>query len=278
MRDVPGTMRQKKTGENRFARFKALHHAAEPLLLPNAWDYASAAALEAAGFAAVGTTSLGVAVAAGKPDAQAAALEETIALAGVLARLPCPVTVDLEAGFGDPAETADLAARLAALGIAGVNIEDGRPDGSLSDPERLRATVRAVKERVPDLFVNARTDAFWLSAPHPLEAAITRIRAYAEAGADGVFVPAIVSDEHIAAVVGAVDVPVNVLFLPDHHTVSGLASLGVRRISMGSLLFRAALAAVLRTANAVRTGEEITEKIPGYAEVNDLAAPLESRP
>lgn len=270
MRDLPDAVPPGRP--KRFARFKALHHAEEPLVLPNAWDYASAAALMGAGFPAVGTTSLGMAAAAGKPDAHAATLKETIALAETLAPLPCLVTIDLEAGFGGPAEAADLAARLAASGVVGVNIEDGRPDGSLSAPSQLGETIQAVKDRVPELFVNARTDAFWLSAPDPLGTALDRVRVYEEAGADGVFVPAIASDEDISAVVGAVDVPVNVLFLPEHHTVAGLAALGVRRVSMGSLLFRASLAAVLRTAEAVRSGEEITEKIPSYAEANALAS------
>jgi 2-methylisocitrate lyase-like PEP mutase family enzyme len=269
MTDLPSTARPENSG---FARFKALHRAEEPLVLPNAWDYASAAALVAAEFTAVGTTSLGVAVAAGRPDARAATLAETLALAETLSPLPCLLTVDMEAGFGGPTEAADVAERLAAAGAVGVNIEDGRPDGSLAPPAQLVATIRAVKERVPDLFVNARTDTFWLSAPHPVETALERARAYADAGADGVFVPAITSERDIAAVVGAVDVPVNVLFLPDHHTVAGLASLGVRRISMGSLLFRAALAAAVRTAEAVRDGGRLDAGIPGYADVNALAS------
>ncbi len=264
--------------ENAFTLFKALHHAETPLVLPNAWDHASAAVFAAAGFPAVGTTSLGVAASAGVPDARAAALAETLALAGRLAALPCPVTVDLEAGYGGPEETAALAARLAALGIAGVNLEDGRHDGTLSATSVLRATIRAVKERVPGLFVNARTDAFWVRAPHPLETALARTDAYAEAGADGVFVPAMTEADDIAAVVAAVDVPLNVLFTPGRHTVAGLAALGVRRISMGSLPFRAALAAALGTAEAVRDGTGVPEGIPGYGEVDALATSRTAAP
>ncbi|TDD34963.1 isocitrate lyase/phosphoenolpyruvate mutase family protein [Actinomadura sp. KC06] len=253
------------------ALFRALHQGPEPLVLPNAWDFASAAALVAAGFPAIGTTSLGVAAAAGKPDAEAATLGETMALAGSLARLPCPVTVDIEAGFGAPAEAADLAARLAGLGIAGINIEDGRPGRALADPAVLCESIEAIKGRVPELFVNARTDAFWLGLPAALDEALARVRMYEGAGADGVFVPKIAAKEDIAAVVAAVDVPVNVLFLPNGLAVGELAALGVRRISTGSLLFRAAIAAGVSAAEAVRDGARIGDGIPGYEEVNDLA-------
>src|SRR3954451_13406582 len=110
-----------------MSAFAALHRPGDPLLLPNAWDAASGAALAAAGFAAIGTTSLGVAAAAGKPDASGAAWAETVAVARTLARLDCHVTVDLEHGFSDdPAQVAEHAAQL--TGIAGVNLEDRHGD------------------------------------------------------------------------------------------------------------------------------------------------------
>lgn len=259
---------------DRFAEFRALHNATQPLLLPNAWDYASAAALADAGFAAVGTTSLGVAAAAGKPDAQAATLKETLALAESITGLPCPVSVDLEAGFGGgPAQVADLAEQLAEIGVAGINIEDGRSDGTLADLTVQRELISTIKARVPRLFVNARTDAFWLGTPQPLTEALTRTAAFADAGADGVFVPGIAADADIAAITAKISVPLNVLFMPGHHTVEGLTALGVRRISMGSLLFRAALHATVRTALAVRDGTPITADLPTYTEIMALITP-----
>jgi 2-methylisocitrate lyase-like PEP mutase family enzyme len=207
---------------DRFAEFRALHHATEPLLFPNAWDYASAAALADAGFAAVGTTSLGVAAAAGKPDTEAATLQETLALARSITGLPCPVSVDVEAGFGGgPAQVADLAEQLAELGVAGVNIEDGRPDGTLADLMAQRELISAVKARVPHLFVNARTDAFWLGTPEPLTEALTRTAAFADAGADGVFVPGTAADADIAAITAKIGVPLNVLFMPGRQHTGG---------------------------------------------------------
>ncbi|WP_067830411.1 isocitrate lyase/PEP mutase family protein [Actinomadura kijaniata] len=248
---------------DRCAQFRSLHHADTPLLLPNAWDHASAALLLAAGFEAVGTTSLGVAAAAGKPDASSATLAETLALAATLAPLPCPVTVDIEGGFGD---VAHLAGRLAALGVAGVNIEDGRPDGTLAEPAELQHAIRVIKETAPDLFVNARTDAFWLDTPDPLAAALDRAALYRDAGADGVFVPGVAEPADIAELT-ALGVPVNVLFLPGRHTVAELGDLGVRRVSTGSLLYRAALAAGVATARAVRDDGEIPTGIPSYEDL-----------
>ena len=255
--------------------FHALHHADRPLLLPNAWDFASAAALAAAGFAAIGTTSLGVAAANGLPDAAGLARDETLELARRLVRLPCPVTVDIEAGFSaDPGEVSDLVAELAELGVAGINLEDGRGD-HLAAPATQLALVRAVKRRAPEVFLNARTDTYWLGVDASVPATLDRVRRYADAGADGVFVPGLAREEDIAAVTAAVPVPVNVLHLPDLG-LDRLAELGVRRVSTGSLLFRAALNAAVTTAVAVREGGPLPANIPGYAEVDALSRQIES--
>ncbi len=252
------------------AAFRALHHADQPLLLPNAWDYASAAALAAAGFAAIGTTSLGVAAAHGLPDAQGQGREETVTLARRLGRLSCLVTVDVEAGFSDdPAEVADLAAKLAATGAVGINLEDGRPGGKLADTGRQADLISAVKTRVPDLFLNARIDTHWLADdPPPLAHTLARAERYLGAGADGIFVPGL-DEEHIGALVTAVPAPVNILYSRG-HTLDRLTELGVRRISTGSLLFRAALHAAVTTAQAIRKDEPIRDDVPSYAETQRL--------
>ncbi|MGW1075154.1 isocitrate lyase/PEP mutase family protein [Streptomyces sp. NPDC002537] len=250
--------------------FHALHHADRPLLLPNAWDFASAAALAAAGFAAVGTTSLGVAAANGLPDAAGLARGETVALARRLVRLPCSVTIDIEGGFStDPGEVGDLVSELADLGVAGINLEDGRGD-RLADPATQVALIREVKRRVPEMFLNARADTYWTGVDASVPATLDRTRRYVDAGADGIFVPGLVRAEDIAAVTAAVPVPVNVLHLPALG-LDRLAELGVRRVSTGSLLFRAALNATVATAVAVREGEPLPAGIPSYAEVDALS-------
>ncbi|MGW7195644.1 isocitrate lyase/PEP mutase family protein [Streptomyces chryseus] len=251
--------------------FHALHHADRPLLLPNAWDFASAATLAAAGFDAIGTTSLGVAAANGLPDAAGLARDETVALARRLVRLPCPVTVDIEAGFSaDPGDVGDLVSELADIGVAGINLEDGR-GARLADPTTQVALIRAVKRRAPETFLNARADTYWLGVDATVPATLDRARQYVDAGADGIFVPGLVREEDIAAVTAALPVPVNVLHLPALG-LNRLADLGVRRVSTGSLLFRAALHATVTTALAVREGEPLPAGIPDYAEVDALSS------
>jgi 2-methylisocitrate lyase-like PEP mutase family enzyme len=243
--------------------FAALHVPGDPLVLPNAWDFASAAALVAAGFEALGTTSLGVAAAAGKRDGVGAAWEETRALAARLGRLGVHVTVDLEHGFGeDPRAVAERVAELE--GIAGVNLEDRH-----GPPEHLAALVAAVKERVPALFVNARTDTHWLREGD-LEDALDRCDAYVAAGADGVFVPGLPLSD-VSTVTAEIDAPVNVLFAPG-PAVAELAARGVARISTGSLLFRAALQTAVAAAAAIRAGDDLRHaRLPSYEAVDELA-------
>jgi len=252
-----------------FDEFRALHRPGDPLVLPNAWDFASAASLVGAGFRAIGTTSLGVAAAAGLPDAQGRTRAETYALVRRLSRLDCLVTVDVEGGFSDhPEDVARLAFDVASAGAVGVNIEDGRPDGGLANVGRQRELIRAMKRRVPHLFVNARTDTFWLSPDDPdIDETIARVSAYRDAGADGVFVPGLAAPEDIGRIVAATDAPLNVLFLAGRLTVPALAELGVARISTGSLLFRAALRATVDTALAVARGDDAPPGAPSYADV-----------
>ncbi|MDH6229320.1 isocitrate lyase/phosphoenolpyruvate mutase family protein [Streptomyces sp. MJP52] len=255
--------------------FARLHDQVAPLLLPNAWDYASAAVLAAQGFEAIGTTSLGVAAAAGLPDGAAATAEETLALARRLGQGSFLFTVDMEGGFSDdPQEVAELAGRLYDAGAAGVNLEDGRPDGTLAPVELHAAKIAAVKAAVPALFVNARTDTYWLGCRG--EETGARAAVYEQAGADGVFVPGLSDPDRIAALVATLTVPLNILYAPAGPTVTELAALGVRRISLGSLLYRNALAAAAATASAVRDGLPVEGAALSYAEVQALGAPRRS--
>lgn len=232
------------------AAFRDLHHADEPLLLPNAWDVASASVLVQQGFAAVGTTSLGVAAAHGRPDAAGATRHETLALARSLVGLSVPISVDIEAGFGE--SPVALAQELNAIGIAGVNIEDGRGT-DLEARAQQSAFIAAFKSAAPELFVNARVDTHWLGVR--TSETLTRARAYVDAGADGVFVPGLSSPSEIEKLVAQLGrVPLNVLAqLP----FAQLRDLGVRRVSTGSFLFRSALTQAARTAVAYRMGEAI---------------------
>ncbi|MFG2650524.1 isocitrate lyase/phosphoenolpyruvate mutase family protein [Streptomyces sp. NPDC048436] len=258
---------------SRAEAFRALHRTGEPLLLPNAWDHASAAALAHGGFPAIGTTSLGVASAAGKEDATGGTREETLRLARGLARLPALITVDIEGGFSErPQEVAGLAAELVGAGVVGVNIEDGRPDGTLTGTAPQCALIRAVKEAAPELFVNARTDTYWLRADDAADETARRAAAYQHAGADGLFVPGLQDEHVISALVGTLDVPLNILFAPGHLTYRRLAEMGVRRVSSGSLLFRAALHAAVETARSLTRDGAVPDGLPSYADAQALAA------
>jgi len=236
-----------------------------PFLLPNAWDFASAAAFAARGYPAVGTTSLGVAAAAGIPDGEGLAREETLALARRLVRLPCMVTVDIETGFSDdPAEVAALTRELAGIGVVGVNIEDG-----LGETGHRSEIIAAAK--TSGLFVNARTDTHWLKPHSTLTEALERVRSYVDAGADCVFIPGLSDENDIAAAVGAVDVPLNVLYLLGGPSFQRLAELGVRRVSCGSFLYRAALSAAIDAAGTIAGGGAVTGEIISYAQTQALS-------
>ncbi|MET7297688.1 isocitrate lyase/phosphoenolpyruvate mutase family protein [Embleya sp. NPDC005575] len=259
---------------DRFAEFRALHQTGAPLLLPNAWDHASAAALVERGFPAIGTTSLGVAIAAGKPDGVGGTREETVRLGVGIARLPVPVSIDIEGGFAErPEDVAALGVELVRAGVAGVNIEDGRADGTLTDADHQVAVIAAVKAAAPTLFVNARTDTYWAGGPTAsLDETVRRIRAYRAAGADGVFVPGIQDEAAIETLVGATDAPLNILYSPTGLSRARLAKLGVRRISTGSLLFRVAVQSAVDLAWAVAHDEAAGPAgAPTYAQAQAMS-------
>uniref|UniRef100_A0AAU3H2T3 Isocitrate lyase/phosphoenolpyruvate mutase family protein n=1 Tax=Streptomyces sp. NBC_01401 TaxID=2903854 RepID=A0AAU3H2T3_9ACTN len=250
--------------------FHALHHTGTPLLLPNAWDHASAAALAARGFPAIGTTSLAVAAAAGLPDGAGVTEEETLRLAQLLGDRGFLLSVDAEGGFSDdPAKVAELAVRLAAAGAVGINLEDGRGDGTLSPVPVHAAKIAAVKAAVPDLFVNARTDTHWLRTQQ--DETTARLDAYSRAGADGVFVPGLSDPAGISALVRFLDVPLNILYSPSGPGMAELGALGVRRVSLGSLLYRAALGAAVGAADDIRAGRPVTGRVAKYAEVQGFS-------
>ncbi|MGW8672016.1 isocitrate lyase/PEP mutase family protein [Streptomyces niveus] len=229
--------------------FRALHHQQAPLVLPNAWDVPSALAFVDAGFEAVGTTSFGVASGLGRPDGGRATRDANLALARALAPLPVQVSVDIEDGYSDDPD--EVAAYVSALvAVAGVNIEDSTAE-TLIDPAAQAAKVAAVKGRCPEVFVNARVDTYWLGQDATLAATLERAARYVEAGADGVFVPGATDPALLRELAAAIPVPLNVLAIPALSPAE-LGELGVRRVSTGSLPYRAALHAAVAVAQAVR--------------------------
>lgn len=241
--------------------FADLHTGPRPLLLPNAWDVASALAFAEAGFPAVGTTSFGVSAGVGTPDAGRTSRRATEDLVRRLHALPAYVTADLEDGYSDdPAEVADLVAVLADVGLAGVNVEDSTY-GELVDPAAHAAKVVAIKAAAPDVFVNARVETFWLNRDATVEATLDRARSYVDAGADGIFVPGATEPDVLERLASAIPLPLNVLAVPG-LSPERLGDLGVRRVSTGSLPYRAAIDAAVAAATAVRDGGEAPPATP----------------
>lgn len=236
--------------EQRCDLLRSLHVPGAPLVLPNAWDVASARAVAAAGFPVVATTSGGVAESLGYEDEQHAPVEEMFAAARRIARsVDLPVTVDGEAGYGLAAN--DLVEALLEVGAAGCNIEDtDHAAGRLVDvgrhADRLAEIRGAASERDYGLVINARIDVFLAerdARPQGdlLEGAIVRARAYRGAGADCVYPIFLHDDETIARFVDGATAPVNVLALPHAPGIERLAELGVARISYGSALHHRAM-------------------------------------
>lgn len=213
-------------------------------MLPNAWDRASARLLSGLdGVEAIATTSAGIAAAHGLPDGELMSRDAMLAAAArIAAATPLPVTADLESGYGDAAGTVRAAM---AAGLAGANLEDGDPHGpGLLPLDHQRAQITAAREAAADSFViNARTDTYWLQGGG-LAATIERVRAYRDAGADCVFVPGLTDEKEITELVAALDgTPLNLLAAPGLPTPHRLGELGVRRLTVGSALYRLALAA-----------------------------------
>jgi 2-methylisocitrate lyase-like PEP mutase family enzyme len=266
------------------ALLKKLHHGPKILVLANAWDAISARIVEEIGFPAVATTSAGVAATLGYPDGQRVSRDEMLEVVARVARaVRVPVTADMEAGYGTtPAEMAETAQALIAAGAVGLNLEDvtGDDETSQVDMALQMEKIQAIREAsaaagVP-LVVNARTDVYLLPigpAETRFERTVERLRAYAKAGADCVFAPALEDAGTIEKLAKAVDAPLNILLMPGTPNLNELEKLGVARASIGSGLMRATLGTARKVAKAMFERRDdwslFGEAVP-YAELNRL--------
>lgn len=242
-------------------RFQALHDRPGAFVIPNPWDAGTARMLAGLGFEALTTTSAGLAFALGKRDGTGeVTCDETLANArAIVDATDLPVAADLENGFGDAPEAAAETIRMAAdVGLVGGSIEDASGDETrpIYDVghavERIAAAVEAARALPHPFVLVARAENFLHGRPD-LDDTIRRLQAYEAAGADALFAPGITSRDDIRTLCASVGKPVNVLMGrvpgPDApQSVAELASLGVRRISLGSALSRAALGAFFRAA------------------------------
>lgn len=247
--------------------FLKYHFNKEILVLLNSWDTGSSRLIEACGYKAIATTSMGIAASLGYPDCQVITLSEMIsAIKGIVSAVKVPVTVDIEAGYGNNVdEITDSVKKIIATGIVGINIEDSidlRPD--LIDEKEFCERISAIRTLSDSLgfhlVINARTDSFYTSSGSQLEKlseSIKRGNKYHEAGADCIFIQPVSDKATIAALVKEINAPINILINPTNPaggsdlppTISELQDLGVARVSFGSSLMKATLALIKKAAD-----------------------------
>jgi 2-methylisocitrate lyase-like PEP mutase family enzyme len=260
---------------------RRLHGGTSLLVLPNAWDVGSARVLAADGAPAIATSSAGVAYALGYPDGEHIGRAEMLDMVGrIAAAIPIPVTADVEAGYGSsPADAVETAAGVLAAGAVGLNLEDARAGRLLPlelQVERVAAVRRIADAAGVPLFVNARTDAAAaaeLPAEERLAEAVRRTNAYLAAGADCAFVPFVTEREAIAHLAREVRGPLNVLGTPASPPLQELARLGVRRVSFGSGIARAAYGRarrIERELSSTGTYAALAEDAIAYDEMQRL--------
>jgi 2-methylisocitrate lyase-like PEP mutase family enzyme len=269
-----------KTQKEKGEAFRALHARSRAFLIPNPWDLGTAQMLERLGFKALATTSAGYAFSVGKEDNTPDRMAVMQHLAEISAATDLPVSADLGNGFGDSLEIAAAAIRLAAdAGVVGGSIEDatGHADHAIYEHtqavERVNAAAEAARSLPFPFTLTARAENY-LNGKLDLKDTIRRLQLYQQAGADVLYAPGLTSREDIRAVVKSVDRPVNVLvgLHGMNLTVEELSELGVRRVSVGSGLYRAALGAFLRAAREMRERGTFTfaEQAAGSQEISEL--------
>jgi 2-methylisocitrate lyase-like PEP mutase family enzyme len=234
------------------AQFRALHEKGQFLTLPNAWDVASARIAEDCGAKAVATSSAAVAWAQGYPDGEALPKERLASLvADIVRKVKVPVSADSEAGFSSaPAEVAAFVVKLAKAGAVGINLEDGKDPADLL-VAKIKAIKEACKREGVDVFVNARTDVYLKSLvpdEKKRDETLARGKLYQAAGADGFFVPWVGDASAIRKIAEAIPLPLNALTFRDLPPANVLKEAGVRRLSAGAGMARAAMGTMRRAA------------------------------
>jgi 2-methylisocitrate lyase-like PEP mutase family enzyme len=256
-------------------KLRALHHGPEVLVLPNAWDCASARIFEELDFPAIATTSAGVSFSLGYADGQNIPGKEMLAAVARIAHsVNVPVTADLEGGYGDIAETA---AGLLESGAVGLNLEDilGHGPESLASIEKQVNRIAAVR-KTGAVVINARTDLYLMQIGYEstrFARACDRLKAYRDAGADCLFIPGITTEDLIARFVEALQFPINILAVAGTPPVARLKELGVARVSVGSGMMRSAMGHTRRIAESLKaTGafDKMLEGSVSFVEANAL--------
>jgi 2-methylisocitrate lyase-like PEP mutase family enzyme len=245
-----------------FEKFKTLHSGKELFLLPNVWDARSAIVFQESGFAAVGTSSAAVANSLGLEDGENMSFEDYLfVIKKILSAVNVPVTVDLEMGYGENDDAiAENACQLATLGVVGINIEDSFIDKEgrkLKDANLFGNTVNHIKAKLKsknlEMFVNVRCDTHILNVANKETETITRLKIYNTTKADGIFIPCIAEEKHIADAVAHSKLPLNVMCVPNLPAIETLNTLGVKRVSMGPFAFHKVYKGIGELSKEIRT-------------------------
>jgi len=280
-------MSERASQQERAGNFLTMHHSGRPLVLPNAWDVASAMIFVQEGFAAIGTTSAGIAASLGYADGQKMSFEENLEVVERIARrTDLPVSADFESGYGEALD--GLRQRSLALlraGVVGLNVEDrlSFTDNALVDTERHQEKIKTIREAGDEhgihIVINARTDACLLGNANDvsLREAIKRGNAYVDAGADCVFVPDTGNLLHsdINELVSKINAPVNVIAGSTTPCLADLQDLGVARVSLGPRPMRAVLSVLRdigREINTKGTFELMSKVSISYDDINSWFA------
>ncbi len=263
--------------------FRQMHLGPHLLLLPNAWDVASTRVFEEAGFGAIATTSAGIAFTLGYPDGQRISREEMLAVvARIAAAVRVPVTADVESGYGNrPEDAAETARAVIAAGAVGMNLEDAAHQGERSlldlslQLEKIAAAREAARACGIPIVLNARTDVYLLETGAPksrFDAAMHRLSAYREAGADCLFVPGLRDVETIRRLTSQLGHPVNILAGPGFPAIPELEKMGVARVSLGSGPMRATLGLLRRMALELKAEGtyQTLQGGPSHADMNRM--------
>ncbi len=258
---------------SKTALLRQLHQGPKILVLPNAWDVASARIFETAGFPAIATTSAGVANSLGYPDVERISRDEMLdVVRRIVKAVSAPVTADVEAGYGDALKTAQA---LVEIGACGMNLEDATGEASLVDTATQSKIIESVRSKT-DLVINARTDVFLLSIGDEatrFDRAVERLNAYRNAGADSLFAPGVRDAETIGKLARAVKGPLNILATAGAPPIAELERLGVRRVSIGSGAMRASMGLTQRIAKELferGTYSSFTDGAISYVDANRL--------
>jgi 2-methylisocitrate lyase-like PEP mutase family enzyme len=262
--------------------FRALHQRDEAFIVPNPWDVGTARLLQSLGFKALATTSAGFAFSIGKPDGAVDRETMLAHAADLVAATDLPVSADLENGYGDdPTYVAETIRLAASAGLAGCSIEDvaarrqQAPYELSLASERVRAVAEVAHSLAFPFMLTARAENYVIGRPD-LHDTIARLQAFQEAGADVLFAPGLKNKEDIITVIRSVDRPVNVVMGLQgvQLSLAELSEIGVKRVSVGSALSRAALGAFLRAACEMQTRGTFTfaEDAVKYADINEMFA------